>query len=583
MSFLDLYQGDQEQAARIQPNEGTRLPSTFTENFGASWSDGRLFGQSIARANARAGVLNDYISEIRQKTGQDLTKEFIPDAAGGGQTGVTDFSTANDRVAKLKQEYPDLDLAPLSDEEIDNRAVAKAQAEHQTYEKLQVGEKTIGGSFGTGIGSLAAGVTDPINIVGLAIAPETIGVGILGAALRWGALAGVSQAAIEFSSDQFKEQVQPGYMDSGGPGKEIAGAFLGGAAVGGATKALGNIWSKVKTGQWPTSVRDAGNVLESEAHTASTNPFPGVEGEVAHREALSKTIDDILANRPVDVSAQITPELLERSRGLISKLEGERPMALPVVNRRAIELVADEQRLSARDAELAANIEKLPPGDASAADRLNRLQAVEQQIAEATDPLAKRALNERRDQILVDTNPEALKAAAAPIEARRAAEAERASIADQLKDITDEHARMQADYSLLGPLRLPELGQRERIPTGPKGQFEMDLKPPEAEMAATPSTQGRERSRRREDTALQPLLQTDKEMRDTLTAPDHQDAIRADIDRERAMGDLKVPGVDENGNHTMVGVDAAMEQVDNYKKLAEQIQACANPIQEAAE
>jgi hypothetical protein len=72
-------------------------------------------------------------------------------------------------------------------------------------------------------------------------------------------------------------------------------------------------------------------------------------------------------------------------------------------------------------------------------------------------------------------------------------------------------------------------------------------------------------------------------MRETLTAPDHQAAIRADIDRERAMGDFKVPKTDENGSHTMVGVDAAVEEVDAYKKLAEQIQACATPIQEAAE
>jgi hypothetical protein len=72
-------------------------------------------------------------------------------------------------------------------------------------------------------------------------------------------------------------------------------------------------------------------------------------------------------------------------------------------------------------------------------------------------------------------------------------------------------------------------------------------------------------------------------MNKTLTAPDHQEAIRADIDRERALGDVQVPGVDENGNHKMVSVDKAMDEVDAYKQAAEQIQACANPVQEAAE
>ena len=141
--------------------------------------------------------------------------------------------------------------------------------------------------------------------------------------------------------------------------------------------------------------------------------------------------------------------------------------------------------------------------------------------------------------------------------------------------ITDEHTRLQADQALLG-MKLPPLGQRERIPTGPKGQFEFDLQPQAAEEAPKPTPA-------EIAAAPQPPLQTPEEMAKTLTAPDHQDAIRADIDRARAMGDVQVPGVDENGNHTMIGVDKAMDEVDAYKAAAEQIQACANPAQEAAE
>jgi hypothetical protein len=576
MSFLDLYEGDQAQTAKIQPNEGTRLPSGFNENFNAAWSDGRMFGQSIARQNSRAAVLDDYLSEIKQKTGNDLTADRPEDiGASGPTTGITGtFAAANARVAKIKESYPDLDLAPLSDEEIDKRAVAKAQSAHRYYEELQGREKGAGGSLGTFAGSAAASATDPINILALAIAPETGGsVGILGSALRWGALAGASQAAIEASSSSFKDQVQPGYMESGQPFSEVAGAAFSGAVLGGSFKALGNAWTRVKTGAWPTSVRDAGNLIESEGHVASSNPFPGIEGEVAHREAMTKAYGDILSGNAVNIDHIITPEMLGRSRDLISKLETGQPMALPVINRRAIELVADQERLTARDSELATTLDKLPAGDASAADRLNRLQAVEQQITEATDPAAKRALNERRDQILVDTNPEALQAAAAPIEQRRLAEAERASIAQQLQGITEEHARLQSEYSLLGPLRLPALGERERIPTGPKGQFEMELQPPTEE---PPKLTPQEAA-----AAPRPALQTTEQMAATLTEPAHQEAIRADVDRARAMGDVKVPGVDANGNHTMVGVDAAMDEVDAYRAAAEQIQACANPVQEA--
>jgi hypothetical protein len=431
MSFLDLYQGDQDQAARQQPNEGTRLPSTFKENFDAAWSDGQLFSQSIARGNARSAVIGDYVNEIRQKTGQDLTKDYNPE--GGG---VLDYTTANERVAKMKQDYPDLDLPPLTEEELDKRAVAKAQASHRTYEALQSGERTTGGAVGSFLGSAASSATDPINILALGVAPEAAGIGILSSALRWGALAGVSQAAIEFQSDQFKEQVQPGYTESGEPISNIAGAAVGGAVIGGTVKALGNAWTRVKTGQWPTSIRDAGNVIESEAHTASTNPFPGAEGEVAHREALVKATDDILAGRPVDVGAQITPELQQAAR-----------------------------------------------------------------------------------------------------------EAEQAKV---VPDLTPTTEMKQAELPL-------ETGE----PVSPRAP--------------------------KEEPGPQPAMQTPEEMQKTLTTPDHQDAIRADIDRARAMGDVKVPGIDENGNHTMIGVDKAMDEVDAYKAIAEQIQACAAPVQEAAE
>lgn len=580
MSFLDLYQGDQAQAAGMQPNEGTRLPSGFDENFHAAWSDGLLFSQSIARQNARAAVLSDYAGEVRQKTGYDINSEQV---SSGPEAGLDmDFERINARVAKMKESYPDLDLNPLSDDEIEKRAVEKSQTSHRAYETLQSGERTWGGWFGSQMGNLAAGALDPINIVGLGVAPEAAGIGVLSTALRWGALAGVSQAAIEAASDTFKEQVQPGYMESGQPLKEIAGAFVGGAVVGGGVKALGNAWTRVKTGQWPTSVRDAGNVIESHTNVADTNPFPGAEGEIAHHEALVKTIDDILAGRPVQIDGIITPEFLERSRMMVQSLQTNEPMRLPVINQRAIELVAEQDKLARRDAELASSLETMPQGDISAADRLNRLQAVDHQIAATEDLAEKRKLGERRDQILIDTNPEALQAAAAPIEARRQAEAERASIAGRLEDITAEHAKLQAGS--LPPMELPALGQSERIPTGPKGQFEMDLQPAAEEpVAEGQSMRGRERSHRREDEAPQPPLQTTDEMTKTLAAPDHQEAIRADIDRERALGDVQVPGLDEQGNHTMVSVDKAMDEVDAYKAAAEQIQACANPIEEAAE
>lgn len=721
MSFLDLYQGDQDQAAKIQPNEGTRLPSGFDENLHAAWSDGLLFSQSIARANSRAAVLGDYVDEIRQKTGNDLSKEFFPDVAGGGQTGVTNFDQANDRVAKLKADYPDLDLAPLDDAEIDKRAVAKAQATHRTYETLQQGEKTWGGSFGSFAGSAGAAAADPVNIVALAIAPETGGIGILSAALRWGGLAAVSQAAIEASSDSFKEQVQPGYIESGEPIKNIGEAYLGGAVLGGATKALGNAWTRVKTGQWPTSVRDAGNVIESEANVASSNPLPGVAGEVAHREALTKSIDDILAGRPVDVSAQITPELqagfdayhgsphdfdafdiskigtgegaqayghglyfaetegvarsyrdalgdsnttiggkkydpynplhvaaaqvdesgsrakaIEEIKKAIAHDPGdpsghfpnvlrllESGIELPTVENSTghlykLRITADKERmidwdkpLSEQPAALSA-FEQITPKPGWLARQIEGLKVIRHDMATNPNSTGATAYGALERLVGKKKASEALHDAGVPgikyldqdsrIEPRELARLEGnveiyASDFDRSpgayakerldaaqKELNEYKSKPQTRNVVLFNDKDVQITHKNGKPVNAETRQNvvdqaMGLPPKQPELPLAPETKPMA-PKRVVEPGPQPSTQTPEEMAKTLTAPDHQDAIRADIDRERAMGDFKVPGVDENGNHVMHSVDAGMEQVDAYKRAAEQIQACANPPEE---
>lgn len=524
MSFLDLYQGDVDQAAKIQPNEGTRLPSGFDENFSAAWSDGRLFGQSIARQNARADVLSDYLDEVRTKTGNDLRAIDVQ-----GEQGSVDniFAMANDRVAKIKESYPEIDLAPLTDDEIDKRAVAKAQAAHRNYEALQAGEKGPGGSIGSFLGGAANSATDPINIVGLAIAPETGGVSILGAALRWGALAGVSQAAIEATSASFKQEVQPDYGVGDALGN-VAGATVGGAVLGGSFKALGNLWTRAKTGAWPTSVRDAGNVIESHANVASTNILPGVEGEVAHHEALTKAIDDIFAGRPVEVQDQLFSQPRVNEKG--------EPLDMFAAHEARLDQLMGERAFVRGTADAAR--EKIEAG----------LQVEQPELP--FEPTALQASAEQHAAQLANGIVELARSRGYEMSGEDAT-----AIAERVAKMPDDQsARAILDQVVLNPSQiadhLPEIPKVTRAP---------------------------------EAAAPQPPLQTPAEMAKTLTAPDHQDAIRADIDRERAMGDVKVPGVDEQGNHTMVSVDAAMDQVDAYKAAAEHIQACANPMTEAAE
>ena len=85
---------------------------------------------------------------------------------------------------------------------------------------------------------------------------------------------------------------------------------------------------------------------------------------------------------------------------------------------------------------------------------------VERELSEATTPEARRALSDRRDELLTDTNPETLQAAAAPIEQRRAAIAEQAVIDARLQEIENERSQAQLDQATSGEQAQQPLSQR---------------------------------------------------------------------------------------------------------------------------
>jgi hypothetical protein len=292
-----------------QQGEGTRLPATFGEGFTASWDEGRLFSQSIAGENARMDALGDHLQNLEQKTGKSISaqvwSELGPAIAASG--GAPDSSLLLDQInaAAKKAGQPE-----LSSDKLEQAAVEKSRASETAYAAMAGRERTFGGMF---VGGLASAVADPINLLTLPMAPEAESVSVLAAALRWSAVAGASQAAIEAAGAPYHEEVQPGYLASGVPLENVLSAAAVAAALGGGTKALGNLWTRVKTGAWPTSVRDAGNVVESEANIQQSNVYPGAEGEVAHRQALTDSIDSILKGARVDVSRDIPPELEARA------------------------------------------------------------------------------------------------------------------------------------------------------------------------------------------------------------------------------------------------------------------------------
>lgn len=299
--MLDLWQNDAGiTAQQVSPNEGHDLPATFSEGFDAAWEEGRLFAQSVAGENARLSALDDHVRDLQDKTGNNVAASIDWSAAAYGVPAAADLlDQVNTEAKKLGQ-------PELSQEDLEQKAVEKSRAAETRYAALGAREQTFGSRVGSLAGSLASGAVDPINIATLPIAPETESVSILAAALRWGVVAGVSQAGIEAAGAPFRERVQPGYLESGAPILNVFGAAGLGAGTGGATRALGNVWSRVKTGAWPQSVRDAGNVVESAANVADSNVLPGTDGEAAHNEALAKAVDDIIAGRAFEAPQSVT-------------------------------------------------------------------------------------------------------------------------------------------------------------------------------------------------------------------------------------------------------------------------------------
>lgn len=308
---LDLFSADQAEAINYaRRTSAPNLPATFGDTFSAAWSHGALFGQSVSGATARRSVVDDYVEEIRQKHGVTFGAPSID--------GVPDLSTINADVEKRRAADPSF-TAPLTPDELDRRAVAKSRAARESYLQMEAREKTWGGTAGSLLGEGATQLSDPINLLAMPLAAPA-GVGVLGTALAWGGIGVGTQGVIELAGMSYRDEVQPGYSSTSEPASNILGAAVAPAILGGGIKALASAWTRVRTGEWPRYVRDAGAVVDSEANIAATNPFrtgddvfgavSTAEAGVAHREALTKALDDVLAGRPVevdDIVGRLTP------------------------------------------------------------------------------------------------------------------------------------------------------------------------------------------------------------------------------------------------------------------------------------
>lgn len=497
---LDLWQRNEESALAPAPAEGTHLPATFEQTYGPAWQKGLLYSQSSSAHNARLSVLDDSLSDIKRRTGQDLFGDLDPE--------YPSFDDLNAAIRERKTKDPRFDANEIGEDEITRRMVEKSNGALAEAAAMHNREKTAGGKFGEFLGGQAALITDPVNVLALPVAaPE--GLGLLGAMAAWGAI-GVGTAAVgEALSAPYKEQVTPGYLQTTEPLMNILETGLFTAGTAGLLKGAGNVWSRVRTGEWPRSVRDLGNVVDSENNVRTTNVLPGVEGEVAHREALTKTIDDIIAGRKVDVEPG--------TAGPFAAHEARIDVAL---------------------------------GDAQAA-AAGTLQARTERAAAATEAAPELPFT--------------------PTATEAQAEVHKGTVADGVQAL----AKI-SDYEM--PRAEAEQIAQKIIDAKTDGDAGAIL----SEVATRPRTVAEFPPRPVREPEPVRALSPDQTMA-MLGTPEHEAALRADIDRARAAGDIQVPAFDTNGKAildaqgkpTFQSLDTAMKDVDDLKTVAEQIKACS--------
>lgn len=620
MGILDLFPHTQDEAqATAQPVQ--QLPATFGETFEAAWNNGRLFSQSIAHGNAQKAAFDDYLDEVKRATGEDIRAKVY--------SNVNPLATAQEEVRRIKVDPRFANVADIDEDSLERRTIQKARDAQRADVEMGARDKTMGGVLGGFLGSTASTVADPMNIVAMVFAPEAEA-GVLISALKWGALAGAGEAGSQILGAPFHEKVQPGFIESGAPLASIAETALFGGVAGGAFKALGNTWTRVKTGAWPRSVRDAGNVIESEANIQNSNVWKGTPGEVAHRKALLTALDQVLAEEPVNILHIITPEIENASRSIITRLEGEAGMALPIFDERAVSLLSEQAQLRERDSLLQTERGNIPEGDPAAAEKLARLTQIESEMAQAQGP-ERRALAQRRDELLTDTTPERLREAARPVELARANEAERDSIRVRLTQIESQQAAIDAE-ARLSPAGRQMLGQRmparlvpfERVRLAAQegaagagealgnsikqiareGGTELDedevrallkqfakLTPEQADDAAknlrvsarSMAAVAKSGASKAADEVSQPVaparLETLAKVMDT---PEQQAAVRTQLETAGEPGKTVVYDVDEKGNPVEVSLGKILREIDDDRAAADQIEACVTPAPEPA-
>ena len=285
------------QLAARSPLQG--IDPGFLGRFESDYAAMRDFSNSDAMSRHTSDVQGEFIQQLYEK-GDLEARQWV---GGGGATLIRQGNQkAQQWFEQWKGRNPSADLAFPTPETMEAEALRRMGGARQESNSLQARSNTMRSGVGGFLGTAAGAMTDPINIAATALGAVSGGLagGILRTAMIEGGVNLASETAIQALTLGDKQKADPTFGAADAL-YEVGAAGVGGAVLGGGLKGLAAAWSRAKTGQWPSHVRDTGAVLTREATIPASRFEKTVAGDSAHRAAVMKAADDIQRGRPVEL------------------------------------------------------------------------------------------------------------------------------------------------------------------------------------------------------------------------------------------------------------------------------------------
>lgn len=289
------------QLAAQNPFEGA--DPGFIERFKSDYAGMHEAKNSNARDLIVNEIQRDFMSQFYKESGQQLQAWITPKA---GVLGPADFSpdegleaSARGMFDAWKKQNPQSALTFPDRDFIDKEAVRRGAATISSGKTLERRSTGFGSTAGGFAGTMVGAMTDPINAVSVLFGAGAAS-GVLRTALIEGGIGMASEGVIQGLNYDWRKQVEPDYSLSDALG-EVAAAGAGGAILGGGIKGLAAAWQRAKTGSWPSHIKDTAHVVTREAAIPASRFEQSVQGAAAHQAALTKSLDDLIQSRPVEL------------------------------------------------------------------------------------------------------------------------------------------------------------------------------------------------------------------------------------------------------------------------------------------